>query len=79
VGPFRFSHRTPFNKLPGGTYDSALAEQTKLNLAYGLDIWFSGERHKVMNIEWEDGGRVDLVSFKRGTWEDLFLAMCSQG
>lgn len=65
-------YRTPFQKVFSEPSDSLkyraalLGLDCKTNLPYGLDIW-SGR--KVMNIEWDDRGRVDLVSFKRGPWE----------
>lgn len=41
-------------------------------LPCGLNIWTS---KKVLNIEWDDKtGRVDLVSFRRGDWEDTVLS-----
>jgi hypothetical protein len=36
------------------------------NLPYGLNIW-SG--NKVLNIEWSDDGRTDVVSYRPGPWE----------
>jgi hypothetical protein len=36
-----------------------------------LSVWATvrGKRAKVLNIEWWDGGAVELVSFRRGPWE----------
>jgi hypothetical protein len=36
------------------------------NLPYGLDIWAP---RKVLNIEWDAGNNVLLVSYKPGRWE----------
>jgi hypothetical protein len=36
------------------------------NLPYGLDIWTPT---KVLNIEWDDKGNVELVRFRPGGWE----------
>ena len=40
------------------------------NLPYSLDILCG---RKVFNIEWNDAGEVQLVSFKRGSWEETVL------
>ena len=70
------SHRTPFNKLPHIPehikYFAAKTGCSPGNLDYGLDIWFNDK--KVLNIEWVDSERVDLVSFRRGDWEREVLA-----
>ncbi len=42
------------------------------NLAFGLEIWADEKKHKVLNVEWERD-YVDLVSFKRGSWEQRAL------
>ena len=41
-------------------------------LSYGLDI-FHGKR--VMSLEWADDGRARIISFRRGEWEEEFLAL----
>jgi hypothetical protein len=44
------------------------------NLPYGLDIW-SG--NKVLNFEWSDDGRINVISYRPGEWEsDLERACC---
>jgi hypothetical protein len=45
----------------------------KWNLPYGLDIWTP--QKKVMNIEWDDEGNVELVSLHRGAWELELIAL----
>ena len=74
------SYRTPFQRIPQA--DDALkyrAAQHSLtipeNLPYGLDVWAP---KKVLNIEWDDHGKVELVSFRRGAWELelITLARC---
>jgi hypothetical protein len=72
---FEIFYRTPFQRMP--QVNNALkyrAAQLGLtapkNLPYGLDIWAP---NKVMNIEWDDKGNVELVSFHPGAWElELF-------
>jgi hypothetical protein len=72
---FSISYRTPFQKLPPPSKDFLKKSfeaglNPKSNLPYGLDIWdMSG---KVLNIEW-DKNHVELVSFKRGEWEERVL------
>lgn len=71
-GDLMISIRTPFSepysepseylKYLGATIGLAPPK----NLPYGLDIWAP---KKVLNIEWDDHGKVDLVSFKPGAWE----------
>ena len=61
--------RTPFQKLPQpyeNTKFRVAALGYKLNLPYGLDIWAP---QKVMNLEWDDDGSVEVITFKRGEWE----------
>jgi hypothetical protein len=41
----------------------------KENLPYGLDIWNKGK--KVLNIEWRDGGEIEVISYLPGEWEWL--------
>jgi hypothetical protein len=41
------------------------------NLPYGLDVWTPT---KVLNIEWDDQGNVELVRFRPGGWEAQLLA-----
>jgi hypothetical protein len=67
----KMMHRTPFQRF-GETPDYAkylaalYGSNRTYNLPYALDVW-SGK--KVLNIEWADDGRVDLVSYKPGDWE----------
>jgi hypothetical protein len=43
------------------------------NLPYGLDIWWN---NKVLNVEWSDDGRTDVVSYKPGRWESELERIC---
>ena len=70
------SYRTPFQKIPGPSIDTIkkaaiLGHSLKVNLPYGLDIWAA--QGKVLNIEWDHQNHVELVSFKRGEWENEVL------
>jgi hypothetical protein len=73
---YHLALRTPFNcPLPPPTefrrYLMALTGTAALNLPYGLDIW---EGKKVLNLEWDIDNNLEIVSFKRGIWEQIFLA-----
>jgi len=39
----------------------------KENLPPGLDIWHRNK--KVPNIQWSDGGEIEIISYKPGEWE----------
>jgi hypothetical protein len=69
-------YRTPFQRLPETPdhikYMGAFLGVDTQNLPYGLDIW---SLRKVLNIEWDDKGRVILVSYKRGEWEKKLEAL----
>jgi len=73
---FAISHHTPFQKFPPPGEDflrkcyAAGVDPTN-NLPYGLDIWDT--KGKVLNIEWHNNNHVELVSFKRGEWEEKIL------
>jgi hypothetical protein len=43
-------------------------------LPYCLDIWCG---KKVFSLEWADDGRAHIINFKRGDWEEEFLALAS--
>jgi hypothetical protein len=42
-------------------------------LPYALDIWFA--RKKVLNVEWNDGGFIQIVSYRPGAWEGQLLSL----
>jgi hypothetical protein len=68
-------YRTPFQKFPQPSQDDKylMAQMgVRGNLPYGLDIFVDSK--KVMNLEWDDSGQVDLVSFKRGDWKAAFTS-----
>jgi hypothetical protein len=79
---FHGIYRTLFFRLPATTdrfkYSAALHGRTlhrgSINLPYGLDIWQCGGR-KVLNIEWDEKGIVELVSYKPGDWEAALLPL----
>ena len=77
------SYRTPFQKLPPTPdllkYMAAIDGKHLENLSYGLDIWDHEYGGKVLNIEWNDKGDVQLVSFRRGAWEARVLAFSITG
>jgi hypothetical protein len=71
---FEMLHRTPFQPIfkltDGQKYAFALTGRTrKPNFPYGLDIWYGPK--KVLNLEWDDSGAVNILSFRRGHWEKI--------
>jgi len=71
------AYRSPFQKLPpdsGETVRLAMVYgvMPKDNLPHGLDVWHGG---KVLNIEWSDGGEIDVRSYKAGPWEKAIEAL----
>ncbi len=79
AGRFAFALRSPFTacggsrRHPPGSYSAALAKQ-RANpvLPWGLDVWHG---RKVLSLQWDDAGRVEVISFTRGPWEDEALAL----
>ena len=61
--------RTPFQPLPKGTerakYMRAL-EGGRTILPYGLEVWAP---KKVLDVEWDDTGTVELIGYDPGEWE----------
>ena len=47
----------------------ALLRQRELDFPCALDIWFKNK--KVLSIRWRDDGHLQIISFKRGDWEQL--------
>lgn len=45
-------------------------------MRYHLDIWAD---RKVFNLEWDTHGTIDIISFTRGPWEDLMMALAGEG
>lgn len=67
-------YRTPSQQLPVLSSKElmegiAAGLEPPEHLPYGLDIWDDRIKKKVLNIEWDDLGRTDLIRFQRGDWE----------
>src|SRR5918995_1801362 len=78
AGRFAFALRSPFTAwgikaLPPRSYSAAQAKQ-RANpvLPWGLDVWHG---RKVLSLQWDDAGRVEVISFNRGPWEDEALSL----
>ncbi len=76
--PFGFALRSPFTPWPPGapspgSYGAAQAKQ-RANpvLPWRLDVW---HERKVLSLQWDYAGRVEVISFSRGPWEDEVLAL----
>ncbi|MDO9714323.1 hypothetical protein [Paracraurococcus lichenis] len=77
VGGFICLLRSPFTpwpaEVPIASYDQAISRQrAKRVLPWGLEVW-SG--HKMLSLQWDDEGQVDVTSFQRGPWEVEALAL----
>ena len=70
-GPFRLVLRLPFH-LPGAASPAGRGAAPPPN---GLDIVRLADDARVFSIAWELDGRLELVAFRRGTWEDEALAL----
>jgi hypothetical protein len=85
---FSATYRTPFQKLSkdhpdsdDAKYQLSLLKQLRgrpVNLPYGLDIHAASVSRKVMDIEWDENGHVEVVSFHRGEWEKDLLSKCPE-
>ena len=69
--------RTPFQRIPkpGNSLKYRAAQlglSAPKNLPYGLDIWAP---KKVMNIEWDDKGKLILVSLHPGHWQTELIEL----
>ena len=65
TGRFDFLLRSPFAPLPDAAPKSYA--ETPYQLPWGLDVV---QGRKVLSLQWDDAGRVEVVSFNRGAWED---------
>jgi hypothetical protein len=69
-GDLQIGYRTPFQQLPkmshAESYGRALLGGRE-TLPYGLDIWH--RRIKVLNLEWNDRGDFEVISYMPGEWE----------
>lgn len=81
LGELHMSHRNQTRWLTTSPVIKKLPRSDAMSEGYGaarilecgLDIWTPSR--KVLNIEWSiDDQEVDLVSFRRGAWEDALLA-----
>ena len=77
-GRFQATLNTPFNPphereatAPGYVHTIARQGAPK-PMPYELSLWAGS---KVLLMEWEQGGEVRIVSFKRGDWEQRLLAL----
>lgn len=67
--------RPPISRSPqadeGLRYMPALVGRANIDLPHGLDVWAGP---KVLSLEWDHDGRIEVRSFRRGPWEDLLLS-----
>ena len=71
--------RTPFQRMPKQTerakYMRALKGE-RTSLPYGLEVWAP---KRVLDIEWDDAGPVELIGYDPGEWEWVIKAAAAQG
>lgn len=74
----RLNYRGPqeFFGLPDISYNDLLSKRFPNSRRFGLDVYGTG--HKTMNLEWDDDGEVEIVSFKRGAWEEVLLSLAEE-
>jgi hypothetical protein len=81
AGTLTCTVRSPFTPWPAeepptASYEQAISRQrAKPVLPWALDVW---RGRKVLSLQWDDDGRVEVVSFIRGPWEAEALAMGGQ-
>ena len=78
---FKISLTTPFQQLPEASEEvkafvEQLGQSDKLSPYYGVDIWIRSK--KVLNIHWQEGQPVEVLSFRRGDWESELLDLASR-
>ena len=77
-GRFHATVNTPVNPLhkreaAGPGFVHAIARQgAPKPMPYELSLWAGS---KVLLMDWEQGGEVRIVTFKRGDWEQRLLAL----
>lgn len=72
IGGLKMSLRTPFQKLPEVSDEMRRLRVffgEKGNHPYRLDIW--DEHRRVLNVEWDNAGAIEVISYKPGEWEFL--------
>jgi hypothetical protein len=78
AGSLTCTVRSPFTAWPAeappaASYEQALSRQrAKPALPWCLEVWHG---HTVLNLQWDDDGTVEVISFTRGPWEDDALAL----
>jgi hypothetical protein len=76
---FDILHRTPFTApMPEGpqtqTYLRALLTQRAArDLPYTMEVWHLNK--KVLNVQWDDNDKIQVISFRLGEWEKKLAAL----
>lgn len=87
--PFLVVSTTPFQRRPQASDDvkylralrAAQGAPVRLERACGVDVWADlrvGAKLKplkVLSLGWNEGSAIDVVTFKRGSWERELLAL----
>jgi len=75
IDGFTIAYRTPFQQrhlISDGEKYQRAQSGTLVEADFALDIHHAG---KVLNIEWNEAGEIDIRSFKRGEWEGRLLSI----
>ena len=74
LGSIYVLHSTPFQRGHTATEPQLLGRMLAgawSSLPYGLDIW--DEKTKVLNVEWNAQDTLEIISYRRGAWENEYL------
>jgi hypothetical protein len=75
----RRAHKMPTDASDSDRYNRALLHKEASNrpVSFILDVWFSGK--KVFSVAWDQPDTFEIVTFKRGQWENMLLSFSSVG
>ena len=78
---FLISLMTPFQRCPEASEEMKAwveehGQSDKLRGDYSVSIWTSHK--KVLNLHWQAGQPVEVLSFRRGDWESELLDLGSR-
>ena len=78
IGRFEILLTTPFQQFAEPSLEvkqwmNQQGQSHKLKADYGIDVWV--QHKKVLNIHWQEGEPVEIVSFRRGNWESELLSL----
>lgn len=77
VNGLEIAHRVPLSTIVRGDHQSITVALgfPQQNLPFSLEIWLAEEGGKVLFLEWDTDGNINLVRFTRGSWEQRALEL----